>query len=211
MIRITVAALALALVAGTADSQTRTNPNRSADQLNARVLEVLQAREAASTPVVAAPTPAPAPAPAPMTLSGIYLGANMGSNFQDNTDYTLGAVVGYQFAPNWAAEITYDYLRNSSNVRSTDGQMVMGNVVYSRRLGNTSITPYALAGAGIGWNGMGERATGDNLALYNVGGGLRINLVSNIDVDARYRYVGAFNDGEAGNSHMVTGGLNIRF
>ena len=208
MIRITLAALALAFTAGTADAHNRPNPNRSADQLNARVLEVIQPREVAAPAPVAA---APAPAPAPMTLSGIYLGGNMGSNFQDSTDYTVGAVVGYQITPNIAAEITYDYLRNTSTVRATDGQMVMGNVVYSRRLGNTSITPYALAGAGIGWNGMGEAGTGNNLALYNVGGGLRINLVSNIDVDARYRYVGAFNDGDAGNSHMGTVGFNIRF
>lgn len=207
-LRIALAAAALALVTGTADAQTRVNPNRSADQLNARVLEVLQAREVAPLPT---PPAAPAPAPAPMTLTGVYLGGNMGSNFQDNTDYTLGAVVGWQFHRNLAAEITYDYIRLGNDTNMNDGQMVMGNLVASQRLGNTSITPYVLAGAGVGWNGMGERGTGDNLALYNVGGGVRLNLVSNIDVDARYRYVGAFNDTADGNQHVLTAGLNIRF
>lgn len=207
-LRIALAAAALALVTGTADAQTRVNPNRSADQLNARVLEVLQAREVAPLPT---PPAAPAPAPAPMTLTGVYLGGNMGSNFQDNTDYTLGAVVGWQFHRNLAAEITYDYIRLGNDTNMNDGQMVMGNLVASQRLGNTSITPYVLAGAGVGWNGMGERGTGDNLALYNVGGGVRLNLVSNIDVDARYRYVGAFNDTADGNQQVLTAGLNIRF
>jgi len=87
----------------------------------------------------------------------------------------------------------------------------MGNLVASQRLGETAVNPYVLAGAGVGWNAFGERGTGDNLALYNVGGGVRLNLVSNIDLDARYRYVGAFNSGETYNQHMVTGGLNIRF
>lgn len=207
-LRIALAAAALALVTGTADAQTRVNPNRSADQLNARVLEVLQAREVTPLPT---PPAAPAPAPAPMTLTGVYLGGNMGSNFQDNTDYTLGAVVGWQFHRNLAAEITYDYIRLGNDTNMNDGQMVMGNLVASQRLGNTSITPYVLAGAGVGWNGMGERGTGDNLALYNVGGGVRLNLVSNIDVDARYRYVGAFNDTADGNQHVLTAGLSIRF
>ena len=205
-LRIALAAAALALVTGTAQAQTRVNPNRSADQLNAQVLDVLRAREVAPLP-----TPPAAPTPAPMTLTGIYLGGNLGTNFQDNTDYTLGAVVGWQFHRNVAAEITYDHMRLGNDTRQNDGQMVMGNVVVSQRLGATSITPYVLAGAGVGWNGMGERGTGDNLTLYNVGGGVRLNLVSNIDLDARYRYVGAFNDTADGNHHVVSGGLNIRF
>lgn len=200
-------AVAIALAAGTADAQTRVNPDRSADQLNARVLEVLQAREQAAP----APVAAPAPTPPAMTLTGVYLGVNLGSNWQDNTDYSVGAVAGYQFHRNLAAEVTYDNVQLGNGNGFNDGQMVMANLVASQRLGATSLTPYVLAGAGVGWNQLGERGTGDNLALYNVGGGLRVNLVSNVDIDARYRYVGAFNDAADGNSHLVTAGLNIRF
>lgn len=204
-----LAAVLLCMTA-TAQAHTRVNPNRSADLLNQQVLDVITPRAAAPLPTPPAPPPAP-PSPPAMTLTGIYMGGNLGTNFQDNTDYTLGAVLGYQVSPVIAVELTYDYQRLGNNTVFQDGQMVMANVLYGRRLGVTSVTPYALAGAGVGWNGLGERDTGDNLALYNVGGGVRINLVSNIDVDARYRYVGAFNTNGDGNAHVVSGGLNIRF
>lgn len=205
----TTAALAVAIVlsAGTADAQTRTNPDRSADLLNARVLEVLQVREQAAPATVAVP----APTSPVMTLAGVYLGVNLGSNWQDNTDYTIGAVAGYQFNYNLAAEVTYDYISLGNANTVNDGQMVMGNLVAGQRLGDTGVTPYVLAGAGIGWNQMGERATGENLALYNIGTGVRLRLGGMVDVDARYRYVGAFTDTADGNSHMVTAGMSYRF
>lgn len=200
-----------ALLAATmpVSAQTRVNPDRSADQLNARVLEVLRAGQA---PVAVAPTAPVVTVSAPVLnaspLKGVYVGVNAGSNFRDATDYQVGGVVGYQFNRNLAAELTYDY--NQLNNR-TDGQMVMGNVVYSRQLGQTAVTPYVLVGAGMGWNALGVRNTGHNLTLYNVGGGVRLNVARNVDLDARYRYVGAFDDALNGNHHVVTGGLNFRF
>lgn len=201
------AALALMLTAGAADAQNRrANNDNVADQLNAQVLQVLRPAPAAAAAPAAA-TPAPASNPG-VNLTGIYMGLNASSNFRDSSDYQIGGLVGYQFHQNFAGEITYDYNRQT---RAGDGQMVMGNLVASRRLGQTAITPYVLAGGGVGWNAFGNRGDGTNLALYNVGGGVRINIVSNVDFDARYRYVGAFNGGETYNQHMVTGGLNIRF
>lgn len=198
----------MAMAAIPAMAQTRVNPNRSADLLNQQVLDALQSRNA--TPVAAAPAPAPVPAPVGpgMNLTGIYLGVNAGSNFRNGTDYQVGGVMGYQFHRNLAGEITYDYNRTNN---ATNGQMVMANLVASQRLGQTAITPYVLAGAGMGWNAFGVRDTGSNLALYNVGAGVRLNIVSNVDLDARYRYVGTFNAGEGYNQQVVTGGLNIRF
>lgn len=200
---------ALAIMAGTASAQTRVNPDRSADVLNQRVLEVLRSQPA-TVAAPAAPAPVVAPATsAGMNLSGVYLGVNTGSNFREGQDYRLGALAGYQFHPNLAAELTYDYARQDNG---RDGQMVMGNLVASRRLGTTALTPYVLGGAGVGWNAYGATNNGSNLALYNVGGGLRLNIVSNVDFDARYRYVGAFNTGDSTyNQHVLTGGLNIRF
>lgn len=200
---------ALLASAASVSAQTRVNPDRSSDQLNARVLEVLRARETpVATPVTVAPTVVTTPVPSASPLTGVYVGANAGSNFRDTTDYQVGGIVGYQFRPNLAAELTYDYMQLNNR---TDGQMVMGNVVYSRALGQTGITPYALVGAGVGWNVLGERGTGNNLTLYNVGGGVRLNVAQNVDLDARYRYVGAFDDSLNGNYHVVTGGLNYRF
>jgi opacity protein-like surface antigen len=198
---------ATVLAATSVDAQTRRSNDRVADQLNAQVLEVLRAGQ---TPVAPAATVAPTvvTAPAASPLAGVYVGANAGSTFRDAQDYQVGGVLGYQFRPNLAAELTYDYSQLNNR---TDGQMVMGNVVYSRALGQTGITPYALVGAGVGWNALGERNTGNNLALYNVGGGVRLNVVQNVDLDARYRYVGAFDDSLNGNYQMVTAGVNFRF
>lgn len=199
---------ALAMMSSVAIAQPRVNPDRSADVLNQRVLEVLAANRAPAAPAPAPAAPAPAPASAGMNLSGIYLGVNTGSNFLDGQDFRVGAVAGYQFHRNLAAEIAYDYNRLANG---DNGQMVMGNLVASRQLGATAVTPYVLAGAGVGWNALGNDRNGNNLALYNVGGGVRLNIVSNVDIDARYRYVGAFDSEQTSNQHIVTGGLNIRF
>jgi len=200
---------ATVLAATSVDAQTRRSNDRVADQLNAQVLEVLRAGQTPAVPAATvAPTVVTAPVPAASPLAGVYVGANAGSNFRDAQDYQVGGVLGYQFRPNLAAELTYDYMQLNNR---TDGQMVMGNVVYSRALGQTGVTPYALVGAGVGWNALGERNTGNNLALYNVGAGVRLNVVQNVDLDVRYRYVGAFDDSLNGNSQMVTGGVNVRF
>ncbi len=199
---------ALMASAASVSAQTRVNPDRSADVLNARVLEVLRAGQQPVAPATVPATTVTAPAPAVSPLAGVYVGGFAGSNFRDATDYQVGGVLGYQFRRNWAAELTYDY--NQLNNR-TDGQMVMANVVYGRTVGQTGITPYALVGAGMGWNNLGVSNTGSNVALYNVGGGVRYSVTSNVDLDARYRYVGAFDDSLGTNYNVVTGGINVRF
>ncbi len=205
MLMVAGALLATAMPANA--QNRRANNDRVADQLNAQVLEVLRAGQVPVAPVASvAPTVVTAPAVSP--LAGVYVGGFAGSNFRDATDYQVGGVLGYQINRNWGAEVTYDY--NQLNNR-TDGQMVMANVVYGRQVGQTAITPYVLAGTGMGWNALGVSNTGSNLALYNVGGGVRLNLVQNVDLDARYRYVGAFNDTLGANYNVVTGGINVRF
>ena len=196
-----------AVFASTASyAQTRVNPDRSADVLNARVLEVLRQNQVPAPAATVPATTVTAPA-ATSALNGVYLGAFAGSDFRNATNYQLGGQLGYQFRPNWAGELTYDYKElNNRN----DGQMVLANVVYSRRIGESRVTPYALMGAGVGWNAFGANNTGNNLALYNVGAGVRVNLINNLDLDARYRVVGGFTE----NSpvyNVLTGGLALRF
>ena len=227
--------ISMLIVAGTVlasasvSAQTRVNPNRSADQLNAQVLEVLREGRAAPAPVVVS---APVATTPPVTVtaaasSGIYMGVNAGSNFRTNSDYSVGGSVGYQFTPNYAAEVTYDYnaMTQSTTVlthghshtvqTNGNGQVVMVNGVYSRRIGDSAFIPYVLAGAGVGWNGMGVNGTGSNAALYNVGGGVRVNLVGGVDLDARYRYIAPIDNtnGSANGytQHVVTGGLRFNF
>jgi opacity protein-like surface antigen len=142
-------------------------------------------------------------------VSGLYVGTNVGTNFKSTSDYQVGGVIGYHLTRNMAAEVTYDY--NRVNRGGYNSQMVMGNVLYGRTIGNTTVMPYALAGVGMGWNGLGAKTNGDTLALYNVGAGVRVNLVGNLDLDTRYRYVGAFDQNAGTNHHMVTTGINYRF
>lgn len=142
-------------------------------------------------------------------LNGLYVGTNVGTNFKGSSDYQVGGVVGYHITRNIAGEVTYDF--NRVNRGGYNSQMVMANVLYGRNIGNTTVMPYALAGVGMGWNGLGAKTNGDTLALYNVGAGVRVNLVGNLDLDTRYRYVGAFNQTAGTNHHMVTAGINYRF
>ena len=203
------AVMAVTLAATTANAQTRrANNDRVADQLNAQVLEVLRAGQAPAAPAVAAPVAAVAPITVTPSLAGVYLGVNAGSNFRTNSDYQVGGSVGYQFTPNYAAEITYDY---NEITRTSNSQAVMFNGVYSRRVGDSRVTPYALAGAGVGWNGLGVSGTGSNAALYNVGAGVRVNLVGAVDFDARYRYMALFDFTNGYTQHVLTGGVRVNF
>lgn len=201
-----LAAVAITFMSATADAQTRVNPNRSADVLNQQVLDVLQARTVTAPP---APPVVATSAPTMRDNLGVYVGVGLGSNFRDATDYQVGGLLGFQLNRNWAAELTYDYIQLNNH---TSGQMVMGNVVYGRQVGQTAFTPYALVGAGIGWDAvLGSRDTGSNPALYNVGGGVRVRVIPNVELDARYRFVGAFNDSVDDISNVVTLGVNYRF
>jgi opacity protein-like surface antigen len=210
-------------------AQTQVNPNRNADQLNAQVLEVLRAGRVAPAPVM---LPAPVATLPSVTVTaagstGVYVGVNAGSNFRTNSDYSVGGSVGYQFTPNYAAEVTYDYnamsqshtmlTRGKSHTVQTNGngQAAMLNGVYSRRIGTSAFTPYVLVGMGMGWNNLGVTGTQSNATLYNVGAGLRVNLTSGVDFDARYRYIAPIDNsnGYANGytQHVVTGGLRVNF
>jgi opacity protein-like surface antigen len=220
-----------ALLATTSVSaQTRrANNDRVAEQLNAHVLEALRAGRVASAPVT---LPAPVATLSPVTVTaaapmGIYVGAHAGSNLRTNSDYSVGGSVGYQFTPNYSVEVTYDYnamsqshtvlTRGKSHTVQTNGngQAAMFNGVYSRRIGTSAFTPYVLAGAGMGWNNLGVTGTQSNATLYNVGAGLRVNLTSGVDFDARYRYIAPMDNsnGYANGytQHVVTGGLRLNF
>jgi len=176
--------------------------------------------------------PAPVATLPPVTVTaagstGVYVGVNAGSNFRTNSDYSVGGSVGYQFTPNYAAEVTYDYnamsqshtvlTRGKSHTVQTNGngQAAMLNGVYSRRIGTSAFTPYVFAGMGMGWNNLGVTGTQSNATLYNVGAGLRVNLTSGVDFDARYRYIAPIDNsnGYANGytQHVVTGGLRVNF
>lgn len=143
-------------------------------------------------------------------LQGVYVGANVGTNFLDRSDVTVGAVAGYQFTPVWGAEVTYDYQRFNSAAAFRDAQQVFVNGTYGRTV--SGVTPYVLAGVGLGWNNLGTNSTGDAQTLYNVGAGVRVPVVARVDLDARYRYLGTFNANQnLPNAHVATVGARFRF
>jgi opacity protein-like surface antigen len=201
--------VAVALISTTANAQTRrANNDRVADQLNAQVLEVLRAGQAPVTPVAVPVAATPTTTVAAASPRGVYVGVNAGSNFRTGSDYQVGGSVGYQFTPNYAAEVTYDY---NDITRISNSQAVMFNGVYSRRIGTSPVTPYALAGAGMGWNGLGVSGTGSNATLYNVGAGVRVNVSGPVDLDVRYRYMAPFDFTNGYTQHVFTGGMRVNF
>jgi opacity protein-like surface antigen len=195
----TMLACAALLIGSVATVQAST-----ADQLNAQVLQLLRPAPA----VVSSPAPV---SPAAPRNASFYVGANMGQNWQVANNYTVGAVAGYRFNSLLGAEVTYDYVRNNSRAAFRDAHMFMINGVISHDLGLFGLTPYALAGVGVGWNGMGMQNTGSNQALWNVGTGVRVNLVNSVDLDTRYRYLATFERQNNPGTHMVTLGVNFRF
>jgi opacity protein-like surface antigen len=72
-----------------------------------------------------------------------------------------------------------------------------------------SVTPYVLAGTGWGFNGAGDKHK-NTQTLWNVGGGMMVNLNRNWQLDARYRYVESW-DGNRAAENLVGMGLNYRF
>lgn len=202
-----LAAVAITFMASVADAQTRVNPNRSADVLNQQVLDVLQARTVTAPP---APPVATAPVAPTRDALGVYVGAGVGSTFQDGATVLTGITVGYQITPNFGAELTYDYdHRDNSN----NGSVLMLNGVAQMPV--MGVTPYVLAGVGAGFDryNVAGRADGDDYTtMYNVGLGVRYNLNTNWQLDARYRYVAPFNTGEGQTDvNMLTLGVNYRF
>ena len=142
---------------------------------------------------------------------GAYLGANIGSTLQTNSQVDLGLVAGYQVMPYARVEATYDYAWFTQG----NAQMLMANAIAQYRIEDTQFTPYVLAGAGFGFNNYG---TANNLktdgtsGIYNVGGGIRAAVTENVDLDLRYRYVGQFDDVQGRkDTNVITVGAAYRF
>lgn len=147
-----------------------------------------------------------APAPEPKYYAGLTVGGALhtGGNLNDlldNSTPSVGAVVGRQLTTNLGVEATYDYLTERNDSR--DAHAVFVNGVASYRIPNTMFTPYVLAGAGYGFDGLGDRN------LYNVGAGVRADVTRSLSLDVRYRHMNNWDNDNRMN--VVTGGVNFRF
>jgi hypothetical protein len=133
--------------------------------------------------------------------TGFYVGGNVGTTINNKQRVDLGFNTGYQISPFVRGELTYDYRKFD---RSMNNVMVNAIVQYPT---GTPFTPYVLAGTGISVVG-----TQSEMA-YNVGGGLRVAVSDNVELDTRYRYTDTFraNAFRKAGDNSFTLGVNFRF
>ena len=138
--------------------------------------------------------------------TGIYVGAAAAVQGQSVPDSQWGgtATVGYRLNRYLAVEGMAEFSAESSTARA--GQALFGNVVAGYPVG--AFTPYALVGAGYGFNGMGD-ANSDPQELWTAGVGVSYNITDRWQLDARYRRIESFNGDLT--ADRVTVGVNFRF
>lgn len=153
---------------------------------------------------------APALASDPLSAdrSGVYIGGNLGSTLDSDSRLTLGGVAGYQLHPNLRVEGAYDY----GFMQSGDGSMLSLNVVPQYRLPNSTVTVYGVGGVGLGWDRWGDLGNGDTRGMYVMGVGARMGVTTNLELDARYRFVNPTdNRNGVADVSVFTVGMNYRF
>lgn len=141
--------------------------------------------------------------------SGFYAGVSAGKFASSKDHLNLGGNVGYQMGR--FVRLETDYNHQWGNGRT--GQTLFGNAIGQYRLPNTTVTPYVLAGVGMGFNGLGQVKTGDVTGLYQIGAGVRVAISQNIEVDGRFTNIRPFSAASASvkRDNMFTVGANFRF
>lgn len=173
-------------------------------------LALLASTVAASATDIPSKSKAPA-APLPILAqdSSFYAGVNVGGNLSKDTQvYSAGVVAGYKVMPFFAIEGTYDFSRPQDKIGGdyNYGNTVAVNVVPQYKLPFAPVTAYVLGGVGYKWNSLTE-----NYAIYNVGVGVKYELMSNIDIDARYRRIDGIKSSFKNPEDRGTIGLNYKF
>lgn len=136
--------------------------------------------------------------------SSWYAGVAVGGITSENAWYNnvrVNTSLGHELNSFSRVEATYDYKNNNRSENRSHTGMVNGIGQY--KLPYFSLTPYALAGVGY------RIADVKNEPVWNVGGGVRYDLTSNIGVDGRYRYLSDFN--RLRDENIVTLGVNYKF
>ena len=141
--------------------------------------------------------------------SGLYIGGNLGNGTDDKARMGVGAVVGYQVMPYARVEADFDHAWRTNGT----GNMAMANVIGQYRIPNSTVTPYFLAGAGYGFDKFGSLKKHGEVALYDVGAGVRVAVSQSVELDVRYRNVRAIQDVKVNNKeeNLFSAGINYRF
>jgi opacity protein-like surface antigen len=138
---------------------------------------------------------------------GVVLSVNAGSTLTSDSRLTMGASVGYQVNRFLRVEGAYDY----GLTQRGNGILLTASVIPQYRIPNSTVTMFGQLGAGAGWNRWGDDTNGTR-GVYVLGAGVRTAVSTNVELEARYRYVAPLNVGTGvDNVQMVTVGFNYRF
>jgi opacity protein-like surface antigen len=135
----------------------------------------------------------------PKTYVGISASQRVGSNRHNS----VGVVVGRQVNPNLTVEGQYEHSFNRKGA-DVSRDRLSGNVLLGQRFG--VVSPYVLGGVGYEWN-----RNDMNRAVYALGGGAKFHVTEQVDLDARYRYINAFDSSKRGEENVFTLGVNVKF
>jgi opacity protein-like surface antigen len=149
--------------------------------------------------------------------SGIYIRGDLGASYLNwggagnNWAYVGNAGIGYQFDPNFRADVTYNwtggYGVNPGEVRTG---AVMGNVYYDFA-NSSAFTPYVGAGVGYGWQwGTGGPVDTGGVAV-GLDAGVAYNLTNNIAIDVGYRFQDILSSVQYTQEHQVAAGIRVKF
>jgi opacity protein-like surface antigen len=133
-----------------------------------------------------------------------YAGVALGGVKTDSSWYNnarLTASFGYEMNSFARVEGTLDYKHNNRSDDRTFTGMVNG--IGQMKVPFIPVVPYALAGVGY------RVADVKNEPVWNVGGGVRYEITSNIEIDGRYRYLSDMNRKRDENIFSV--GVNYKF
>jgi hypothetical protein len=133
-----------------------------------------------------------------VTLSG----GQVRTGNDDRSAY--GVAAGADISKYLRGEVAYDYY--DANTGNGRGQTLVANAIAQYRIPGTIFTPYALAGAGYGWQSFGDQT------IYNIGAGVRAEVTKAVDFDLRVKRVGNFDNVQWDNqSTVVTAGVSFKF
>lgn len=128
-----------------------------------------------------------------------WAGPTVGSTWTQGSN--MGFNGGYQINKYFGVEANYDHVFNQWGNAPID--LMTGNLVVGYPIEKTKLTPYVLAGLGyqFQWNA--------NQGVFNVGGGTKIDLAKDINMDVRYRYVQGMSNQQ--NENIVSLGFGFKF
>ena len=110
-------------------------------------------------------------------------------DYESDTGYGIGAVVGSKLSQNTRIEAELVYRRNDVEALGIDGKYesiaLMGNAIYDVNIGSP-ITPYI--GVGAGYANVSDEDLDDDVFAYQAMAGLSYKLTPKTDIMVGYKY-----------------------